>query len=490
MALKKRQRRSVGFIPDLLLPDRFRSIGEKMERILPGVKKVHLVGIGGIGMSGLALLLKEKGVEVTGSDSHPTPTTEMLKNKGIKLFIGHSKQNLDSDTDILCHSSAISEANCEIAEARRKNIRVAKRGLLLAELCKDKNTIAVSGSHGKTTTTSLLGYLLTSTGHDPTVFIGGLPLNYSEWAWWGKDFFVVECDESDGSFLYYKPEYSIITNIDQEHMDYYKDSGRLKESFLQFALNTKRKVFGWGDDPVVRKIIQKTGGVSFGWGKNNQVRGEKFSLKNDFSYFDLYIKDKFVFKVKIPLLGKHNCINCLSVFSFFDYLGEDLNKVKNLITGFKGTRRRFQKKGKFRGVSFVDDYAHHPTEIKAVLDTARKLDYGRLIVIFEPHRFSRVKDLYREFSKCFCGVNHVFITDIYSASEAPIENITSSWLGELIKQNSNTDVRYFSAEKAVSELPRFFKERDLVISLGAGNVSNILDEVINVFKSGSVKQSC
>ncbi|NQT28841.1 MAG: UDP-N-acetylmuramate--L-alanine ligase, partial [Candidatus Omnitrophica bacterium] len=228
-----------------------------MEGLLSKVKNIYLVGIGGIGMSGLAFLLKERGFHVKGSDAKESTNVKMLRSQGIEVFIGHKEDQVTSDTDILGYSSAIGEENPEIIQAKKTGVTIFQRAKLLAALCQGKKTIAISGSHGKTTTTSLLGHLLTALDYKPAVFIGGLPLNYSRGAWWGDDYFVIEADESDGSFLEFNPWVSIITNIDSEHLDYYRSIENLKKSFLEFAQNTKDKVIGWGDQPYVAELISK-----------------------------------------------------------------------------------------------------------------------------------------------------------------------------------------------------------------------------------------
>lgn len=453
-----------------------------MEEILSRVKNIYLVGIGGVGMSGLALLLKERGFNISGSDSQESVYTKILKEKGIKVSIGHKREHITSDIHILAYSSAVKDDNVEILEAKKKTIPILKRGELLAELSRNKKTIAIAGSHGKTTTTSLLSYLLTSLGYKPAVFLGGLPLNYSLGAWWGEDYFVIETDESDGSFLYYNPWTSIITNIDYEHLDYHKTIEKLRLSFLKFASQTKDKVFGWGDQPFVSEIINKVGGISFGWGEENLVRAVNLKFKENFSYFDLLLEGKFITSVKTPLLGEHNCLNTLAAFAFFSYLGEDLEKVTQLLENFKGTKRRFQIKEKVCGVTFIDDYAHHPTEIKAVLDAAYLLKPKRIFVIFQPHRFSRVKLLFGEFLKCFSQAHKIVVTDIYSAHEKDIEGISSLKLSQEMNKINPKKAEYIPAEQLSERIPSYLKEGDLVLALGAGNINILMEKVIDEFK--------
>jgi len=448
-----------------------------VEGLLSKVKNIYLVGIGGIGMSGLAFLLKERGFHVKGSDAKESTNVKMLRSQGIEVFIGHKEDQVTSDTDILGYSSAIGEENPEIIQAKKTGVTIFQRAKLLAALCQGKKTIAISGSHGKTTTTSLLGHLLTALDYKPAVFIGGLPLNYSRGAWWGDDYFVIEADESDGSFLEFNPWVSIITNIDSEHLDYYRSIENLKKSFLEFAQNTKDKVIGWGDQPYVAELISKAGGISFGWDKENLLRGVNFKFDRGFSYFDLCIKGKAMASIKIPLIGEHNCLNAMAALAFFYYLGEDLEKVKQALLDFKGTGRRLEAKGKIKGVTFIDDYAHHPAEIRAVLSAARLLNPKRLFVIFQPHRFSRVSLLKEEFRRCFSGADHLVISDIYSACEENTFGVSAQELAEQVSENISGDVEYIPKGELVTAISRRLTEGDLVLGLGAGDINRIMEEI-------------
>ncbi len=448
-----------------------------MEGLLSEVRSIYLVGIGGIGMSGLALLLKDRGFEVKGSDEKESANAKMLRAQGIEVFIGHREEQVSSDTDILGYSSAIGEENPEILQAKKRGVNIFKRAELLAALCRGRKTIAVSGSHGKTTTTSLLGHLLTALKHKPAVFVGGLPLNYSQGAWWGDDYFVIEADESDGSFLEFKPWVSIITNIDREHLDYYGGMENLRKSFLKFAQNTRDKIIGWGDQPYLAELISKAGGLSFGWEKENLLRGVNFKFDREFSCFDLYIKGKFTSAIKTPLIGRHNCLNTLAVLAFFYHLGEDLEKVKQALLDFKGIRRRLEAKGKIKGITFIDDYAHHPAEVKAVLSAAQLLDPKRLFVVFQPHRFSRVNSLKEEFTRCFSGADHLVVSDIYSACEENTFGISAQALAKEIGKNLSAKVEYIPKNRLITDIPPHLKEGDLVLGLGAGDINNIMEEI-------------
>lgn len=459
-----------------------------MESLLSKVKNIHLVGIGGIGMSGLAVLLKSKGFQVSGSDSKDSANLKRLRSQDIKVFIGHRESQISDDIDILGYSSAIDKENPELIQAKKKGLSIFKRAELLVELCKGKKTIAISGSHGKTTTASLLGYLLTSLGYNPAVFVGGISLNCFQGAWWGDDYFVAEADESDGSYLCFNPWVSIITNIDCEHLDYYGSLAKLRKSFLKFAKETRSKVIVFGDDPYLIKILSSINaeGITFGWGKKNTLSGINFKFDGEFSYFDLYIKGKFVTSIKSPLIGRYNCLNVLAVFAFFYYLGEDLEKVKRVLLGFKGTKRRFERKGKIGGVTFIDDYAHHPTEINAVLSASRLLSPKRLFVIFQPHRFSRISSLKFEFSKCFSEADYLVITDIYAASEENTSGVSSGKLAKEVSKNSAIKAEHISRKEFINGIISRFKDGDLVVALGAGDINIVMEDIRKCFRKRTI----
>ncbi|UCC94572.1 MAG: UDP-N-acetylmuramate--L-alanine ligase [Candidatus Omnitrophota bacterium] len=459
-----------------------------MEEILSKVKAIHLVGIGGIGMSGLALLLKEREFIVSGSDVKDGYNVKKCKEAGIKVAIGHHPKNVEG-VDLVCFSSAIREDNVEIQEAKKKALPVVQRAQLLACISQGKKTVAVTGSHGKTTTTSLLGFALSALGHNPAVFVGGIPLNHSQHAWWGEEYFVIEADESDGSFLYYEPEVSIITNIDFEHMDYYKDIGQLETSFSKFARNAKGIVIGCGDDKRVKALLSDVPALTYGFLKENRVRAQGVTLNGEHTKFDLIIDD-FSETVMIPLLGEHNVLNALAVFSFFFYLGEDLKKVAMVLRGFKGTKRRWEIKARLRGVTFIEDYAHHPTEIEAVLKSARTLSPKRLLVIFEPHRFSRIQLLCERFSRCFSLADEVIVTDIYSAFEEKIEEINEKFLLLQIEKNFNGKACYIPKAKLAEEVPSCLEDGDIVLGLGAGEMTTLMEGIVNGFKEHRAKTEC
>jgi len=465
------------------------------KKILSDIKHIYMVGIGGIGMSGIALLLKDKGFAVSGSDLADSYTTKNLKDAGIKVFVGHSAQNLPADADLVVYSSAVKSDNPEMIETKRRGIGSLRRGEMLGLLSWDKLTIAVAGSHGKTTTTGFIGYILGALGYNPAVCVGGVPLNYAKNAWWGGDYFVIETDESDGSFLYYNPWVSVITNVDREHLDYYHGLDDIEKSFLKFAYQTQKVLVGCGDDAVVARILKQVTGISYGLGPANRLRAENISFDTSTSLsinpepvervdagktgFDFYLDGRMVSRVQTSLLGEHNVLNTLAVLAVLHYMQVDLNQVIPLLKDFKGTKRRFQVKGVCGGVTFVDDYGHHPTEIAAVLKAARLLKPARVVAVFQPHRFTRVKALKDEFIACFALADEAIVTDIYAASEEPIDGVNSS---ELCRS-----ARYVPKERLVQEVVPLLKEGDLVIGLGAGDINILMEGVLDAFKRSRVE---
>jgi len=455
-----------------------------MEEILSAVKRIHLIGIGGIGMSGLALLLCEKGYCVTGSDIAESPLIEHLKTKGVTVFRGHTQSNIE-DTDLVCYSSAINQDNPELRAACKAHVPILPRAKLLSFISRGKNTIAISGSHGKTTTSALLGYMLHSLGHNPTVFIGGIPVNYDTHAWWGSDYCVIEADESDGSFLYYDPEVSIITNIDKEHLDFYKDVNTLHEAFGEFARRAKKLVITCGDDEDVMRLLGDVHTLTYGVASHNKVRAENLHFDGKFMNFDLVI-DKMRQHVKSPLLGEHNVLNVLAVLSFIFYQQVDLEEAIRVLRNFRGIKRRFEVKAIVEGVTFMDDYAHHPAEIRAVLRALKGLGHERIVAVFQPHRFSRVQALADEFSRCFYDADYLVVTDIYAAGEEPIPGIGADSLYHEIKKEFKGIIEYVPTKKLAQRVAEVTQRGDLVVGLGAGTINKTIDDAARRFKRATL----
>ncbi len=456
-----------------------------MERILPvNIKKVHFVGIGGIGMSGLAFLFKDKGIEVTGSDIKETETVRKLRQKGIKVNIPHSGKVVRG-TDIVCYSSAIKEDNPELKEAESLNVPLIKRGVLLGRILKGKKVISVAGSHGKTTTTSFLSFALQKLGRNISSLVGGIPKYAETSSWWGKDMFVVETDESDASFLEVDSLYSVVTNIDKEHLGFYKSMDNLRNAFALFIENTGQLVVGCGDDKNVREIFKGSRGefLTYGLQPDNDLQARKVKFDSKGSKFDIFFKDEFVINVEIPLLGNHNVLNSLAVFALCYCLGYSFEKISSVVKDFPGTSRRLEFKGQVGTVEFFDDYAHHPKEIESVLASLSAVKKDRLVSIFQPHRYSRVKNLLKEFSLCFDKTDLLIVTDIYSAGEDKIEGIDAQVLVDRIKKNTGAQVQYVPKEELFQRVPLLFEEGDFVLSLGAGDINIIQEELLRKYRT-------
>ena len=389
---------------------------------------IHFVGIGGIGMSGLSLIMKGKGFKVQGSDLSLNKNVERLKKEKIKIFIGQKKQNL-KDATIVVVSSAIKKNNPEIIEAKRKNLPIIKRGKMLAHIVSLMKNIVVVGSHGKTTTTSLITSIFQTTKIDPTIINGGVINSIKNTAKLGKsDWSILEADESDGSFIHIPPTYSIITNIDREHMDFYKSMEDLKKYFIEFIEKVPSfgKSFICLDDKINNELVKRLKGKNFyTYGVNSKsnflIKNIKRSMK--FSEFDLQVnlpnkKKVIIKKIRIPLLGIHNIRNSVAAAAVAITVGISVSDIKKGLLKFKGVQRRFNKIFTYNEIDFFDDYAHHPTEIKVVLEGVNKVYKGYdKICVFQPHRISRLKDLKNEFSFAFKDANTVILCPIYAAGE-------------------------------------------------------------------------
>ncbi|MDD2680384.1 MAG: UDP-N-acetylmuramate--L-alanine ligase [Candidatus Omnitrophica bacterium] len=451
-------------------------------------KHYHLIGIGGIGMSGIAQLLLACGYKVSGSDLKENRITVELAESGAHVFLGHNALNVRG-ADSVIYSSAIKEDNPELKEAKKQGIPLVMRAQALAELMQDKTVITIAGSHGKTTTTSLVAYLLLSAGLFPTVAIGGILKNIATNARLGNGkFFVAEADESDGSFLYYKPKYSIITNIDREHLDYYKSFEKEIEAFRQFLNRTDDDgaVFCSGDDSVLSGILKsyRKKYILFGLKETSHIYPKNIKLEGLRSEFDCYYKNKFVARFNLALGGEHNISNALAVIALGIELGIGLEFIQKALSGYKGVGRRLEIKFQGDNYTVIDDYAHHPTEIQATLKAAANLKPKRTIAIFQPHRYTRTQLLLDEFAKSFNAIDRLIITDIYAASEPPIAGVDSQLLCAKIKEREpERTVNFMPKEKIVEHVLGILKPGDLVITLGAGDIVKVSDELAERLQS-------
>lgn len=442
------------------------------------VKCIHFVGIGGIGMSGIAEVLVNLGYNVSGSDVQPSDTTARLQKIGAKIVIGHATENV-GNADVVVTSTAVKENNPEVIEAHQKNVPVIPRAEMLAELLKMKFSVAVSGSHGKTTTTSMVSTILAQGDLDPTMVIGGKLASIGSNARLGDgEIIVAEADESDGSFLKLSPTIAVITNIDREHLDYYPGIAEIKHAFLKFANIVP--FYGCtvlcNDNVHVREIIPmiKRRMITYGIETSADYSAEniKFS-KRKTCYTLLYRGEKLV-KIELLVPGLFNVYNSLAAIAVARELNLDIATVKEGLKSFSGVQRRLEIKGRVGEITVVDDYGHHPTEIKATLAAMRQIWKDRLIVVFQPHRYTRTKALFDEFTQAFRDVDVLILNDIYPASEEPIAGINSAALCEAIRKAGQKHVEYIpNAEATVEYLLKTVKEKDTIATIGAGSIYKI-----------------
>ena len=455
---------------------------------------IHFVGMGGIGMSGLALIMKELGFKIQGSDISFNKNVERLKKNKINVFIGHKKQNIKKST-ILVMSSAIKKNNSEYLEAKKKKLPVYKRGEMLAHVVSLMRNIVVAGSHGKTTTTSLVSNIFSKAKIDPTIINGGILNSFGNSAKLGKsNWCILESDESDGSFINIPPTYSIITNIDEEHMDFYKTMNNLKNKFIHFIENTPSfgKSFICLDDKNSREVLKKATNKNYstyGIHKNSNFKIINISQKINYSKFDVKITllgnlVKFIRNIQIPIIGLHNIRNATAALAVASSIGISNKIIKKGLKEFEGVQRRFTKLFSFQSVPFFDDYAHHPTEIKEVLNGVKKVYKNKEIVcVFQPHRITRIKNLRKEFSLAFKKANTVVLCPIYKAGENISLGFTYSNFAKEIIKNSNVKLILI---KNSLDLIKFTKQNiygdKIVIGMGAGTISNWLRELQKLLK--------
>ena len=455
-----------------------------MSKIKLGKQEViHFIGIGGIGMSGLAQIMKTMGFKVKGSDVNKNKNTDNCNKLGIKILIGHNKKNVNKTT-VIVKSSAIKSNNIELTEAKKKNIPIYDRIEMLANVIDLKKKIIITGSHGKTTTTSLVAKIISSAKLDPTIINGGLinslknnaKLGQGEWA-------VVEADESDGSFLKVPINYSIVTNIDKEHLDYYKNFNKLIEAFKIFIEKTPPigKSFLCFDDLNIKQIIKKLktkNYLTYGFDKNSNYQVLNARYKINCTKFDLKIRNvgskKFYFKnILLNLIGKYNVLNATAAISLCLKLGLKINIIKKALKNFSGVQRRLTKVFKKNKIEFYDDYAHHPTEIKSVLDAVRNVTLKRkIIVIFQPHRYSRIRSLKSEFISCFKNADQVILCPVYAAGEPIDKEYNQKKFAHLISKFSRTQVILIENEINLNKfLKRNLINDEFVVGMGAGSIS-------------------
>ncbi|MFH0844825.1 MAG: UDP-N-acetylmuramate--L-alanine ligase [Pseudomonadota bacterium] len=443
-------------------------------------KRIHFVGIGGIGMSGIAELLLNLGYEVSGSDIQPSSITDRLANLGGKIFLGHRKENIEG-ADVVVYSSAISTDNSEIIEAKEHFIPVIPRAEMLAELMRLKYGVAVAGAHGKTTTTSMIASILTSGNLDPTVVIGGrLDIWGGSNAKLGQgDIMVAESDESDGSFTALSPTMAVVTNIDREHLNHYGDMDTLRRAFIDFL--NKIPFYGLAvlcmDNEEIQHILPKLKKryQTYGLSSQADVRAKEIEKRGLEVSFELLIHNESWAHVVVGMPGIHNVLNALAAISVGLELDVDIEDIKRGLKHVGGLARRFQVKGEKKGVLILDDYGHHPTEICATLQTAKECwPERRIIVAFQPHRYSRTQDLYERFVISFNQADTLILSPIYPAGEKAIHGVDSEWLYQGIKKHGHRDVLLGqSHEHLLGILLDLIRPGDVVVTLGAGDIHKV-----------------
>ncbi len=448
-------------------------------RLPHDIGAIHFTGIGGIGMSGIAEVLLNHGFTVQGSDLKVSPITERLEGKGARIFIGQSAENLEG-AEVVVISSAIKRGNPELDAARAKNLPVVRRAEMLAELMRLKSNVAVAGTHGKTTTTSMVAALLDAGGMDPTVINGGVIHAYGSNARIGAgEWMVVEADESDGSFNKLPATVAVITNIDPEHLDHYGDFDRLREAFDTFVSNIP--FYGLAvcciDHPEVQALVGRITDrrvATYGFSPQADVQGRNLGFENGGAVFDvgLNAEGRTIEGVKLPMTGDHNVSNALAAVAVARHLGIPTTAIKKALAGFGGVNRRFTRVGVVDDVTIIDDYGHHPVEIAAVLKAARQATKGRVIAVHQPHRFTRLRDLFTAFCACFNDADTVAIADVYSAGEAPIEGISRDTLVGGLIAHGHRRALALAGEEALADFARAeCRPGDMLVCLGAGSIS-------------------
>lgn len=447
--------------------------------------KLHFIGIGGIGMSGIAEVLLDLGYAVSGSDLNSSPVTENLKKKGAEIFLGHQASNVEGAT-LIVYSSAINYQNPEVIRAKELEIPMIRRAEMLAELMRLKFGIAIAGSHGKTTTTSLIATIFQEAKQDATHIIGGIVSNLGGNAKKGDGkFLIAEADESDGSFLLLSPIMAAVTNIDNDHLDHYGTEEKIVEAFVEFvnklpfygrvALNANDAVSVAIKPQIKRSIIWY--GIECDLNEVDLV-AKNIELSASGSQFDLYFKGELVSKIKTSLMGQHNISNTLAAIATSHEAGIEWDSIQKGLLSFRGVGRRLEKLHEKNGFLVLDDYGHHPTEVKATIAALKKIDDRPLCVVFEPHRYSRTQNFWKEFQDSFSGVDELYLSPIYAASESPIPNITSEELAKEMKSKGQNVTYIPSLEKMQELLQQKQNGNVIFLTLGAGSISKKVREYI------------
>jgi UDP-N-acetylmuramate--alanine ligase len=456
--------------------------------MLQKTHKVHFVGIGGIGMSGIAEVLVNLGYAVSGSDLQESEATRRLRALGASVFVGHQEENLAGDPSVVVISTAVKYSNPEVLEARRRHIPVIPRAEMLAELMRMKYGVAVAGSHGKTTTTSMIATVLSAAGLDPTMVIGGRVHMLGTNAKMGAgEILVAEADESDGSFLLLSPVIAVVTNIDKEHMDYYQTMERLSESFLAFI--NKVPFYGLAvlciDDANVHGLLPKARKrfTTYGLSAEAEFSARRLKMSPAGVEFTVLRQGKALGKLSLRSPGKHSATNALAAVAVACELEIPFDQVAEALGAFTGIHRRFEVKGEPKGILIIDDYGHHPAEIRATIGAIRDSWKRPLTVIFQPHRYTRTRDLFEEFLSAFEGADRLMLTEIYPAGEDPIAGIGGEALYQAFKRKGHLDVEFIADKnQIVARVAPMLSPGDVVVTLGAGDIYKIGDQLVDALQ--------
>jgi UDP-N-acetylmuramate--alanine ligase len=443
--------------------------------MLGKTRKIHFVGIGGIGMSGIAELLLNQGFKISGSDISESEVTRDLSSKGILVHIGHAAEYV-VDADVVVKSSAVDDKNPEIIAAFGKKIPVIRRAEMLSEIMRMSYGIGIAGTHGKTSTTSMVGSVLSAAELDPTVIVGGKVKNYGSNNLLGSGkYIVVEADEFDRSFLTLSPIIAGITNIEADHLDCYQDLNGVKQAFIEYANKVPffGSVIACLDDKGVRSIIPEINKkiITYGFSQQANIRAEKIQFQNFCSSFEVHAYDKLMGEVELNVMGEHNILNALLAIATGLELDIDFDSIRTGLKNYNGVFRRFEFKGSAKGITIYDDYAHHPTEIEVTLKGVRNSTDKRIIAVFQPHLYSRTQDFYQEFGRSFFECDLLVVTPIYPARERPIKNVSGKMIADAAVQSGHKNVIYIEQNaEIVEKLQEITTAGDIVISMGAGDI--------------------
>lgn len=446
-------------------------------------KKVHFIGIGGISMSGLAALLLNKGFKVSGSDSKESELTDKLKDEGAEIYIGHNKENL-KDVDLVVYTAAIPSDNPEIIEAKDKNITLVDRAEFLGLIMKGhKFNVAIAGTHGKTTCTSMLSHVTLKADLDPTILVGGeLDVINGNFKIGDSEYFLTEACEYKESFLKFYPYIGIILNIDADHLDYYRDLNHIKETFEKFSniIPEDGYLIGYCEDDNVNEVLDKAKCNVIRYGINKgDIRATNIRFDNKgCATFTVNKDNKNLFEVTLSTTGKHNVLNALSTIAVGLIFNLPYESIIEGLKECKGAHKRFEYKGEFNGATIIDDYAHHPVEIKATLDTAKLIPNNKIYAVFQPHTYTRTKTLFDDFTTCFTGADELLLMDIYAAREKDTGLVSSEELGDAIRATGLKCINVHSHEEVANYLKSKIEKDDIVLTVGAGDVVKVADIIL------------